>query len=244
MPVSPLSSPPLPPKAVAWLAQQGILDAQQLRACGVVKTFLLFKAAGLSVTSRLLYALEAAARGQHWSDLSESDRQSLQYQLAIHPPVRLPPEAESAEHFMLRALELADIAARQGEVPVGALVVQQGVIIGEGYNQPRGLCDPSAHAEMLALRQAASAIGNYRLSGCDLYVTLEPCPMCSGAILNARIDRVIFAASEAKTGAAGSVIDLFSNTQLNPHTACFSGVQSQAAAARLSDFFLKKRQNA
>jgi tRNA(adenine34) deaminase len=144
---------------------------------------------------------------------------------------------------MLRALELADIAAAQGEVPVGALVVREDKIIAEGHNQPRGLVDPSAHAEMLALRRAALAEGNYRLSGCDLYVTLEPCSMCCGAILNARIDRVIFAAKEPRTGAAGSVIDLFAESRLNAHTACFGGLMAESASQRLSGFFLRKRRD-
>lgn len=240
---APLASPPLPPKAIAWLAQQGIATAEQLRAFGVVRCFLLFKAAGMRVTTRLLYALEAAARNQHWNALSEADRLALQAELAMHPPVRLPPAAEEAERFMLRALELADLAAQQGEVPVGAVVVKHGEVIGEGYNQPLTQCDPSAHAEIVALRQAAAKLGNYRLAGCDLYVTLEPCPMCSGAMLHARLDRVIFGARETKTGAAGSVLDLFGISQLNPHTACFGGVLAEPAAARLADFFRQRRQN-
>jgi tRNA(adenine34) deaminase len=238
-----LSSAPLPAKLLFWLEQQGISNAQQLRERGVVSTYLLFKATENGVTRRLLYALEAAARGVHWNQLNDEDRLSLQQQLSLHPPVRQMPSVAEAEHFMQRALMQADLAADAGEVPVGALVVYQGEVIAESYNQPRSLCDPSAHAEMLALRQAASVLGNYRLNGCDLYVTLEPCAMCSGAILHARLDRVIYAAREAKTGAAGSVVDLFANPQLNAHTACFGGVLSTQAATRLADFFRHRRQD-
>jgi tRNA(adenine34) deaminase len=237
----PLTSPPLPPKAIDWLAQQGISSVEALRTVGVVRCFLLFKAAGLHVTTRLLYALEAMARGIHWNQLTERDQRQLQQQLAAHPPVRLPPAPDSAIRFMQRALELADQASAQGEVPVGAVVVKEGKIIAEGYNQPVSLHDPSAHAEMLALRRAAQELGNYRLSGCDLYITLEPCIMCSGAVLNARIDRVIFAASEPRTGAAGSVTDLFAERRLNTHTACFGGILAEEASQRLSDFFRQKR---
>jgi len=236
-----LSSPPLPPKAIAWLAQQGITTQQQLALRGAVSTFLLFKAAGHTVTTRLLFALEAALRGQHWSALDENDHRALLSQLVSHPPVRMPPPAPEAEQFMQRALALAEQAARQGEVPVGALVARQGQIIAEGWNQPVALSDPSAHAEMLALRQAAQALGNYRLNGCDLYVTLEPCPMCCGAMLHARIDRVIYATRDDKTGAAGSVIDLFAERRLNAHTACFHGVLAEEASTQLSEFFRQRR---
>jgi len=236
-----LTSPPLPPKALIWLEQQGITTRQQLRERGVVATFLLFKAAGLSVTTRLLYALEAAARGVHWSALNENDQLALKQEMAAHRPVRMPPDPGDAVRFMARALELADQAAAKGEVPVGAIVVKNGVIIGEGHNQPVSSHDPSAHAEMLALRQAAARLGNYRLGDCDLYVTLEPCPMCSGAMMHARLDRIIYAAADAKTGVAGSVIDLFAERRLNAHTACFGGILAEEAATRLSDFFRSRR---
>lgn len=236
-----LTSPPLPPKALSWLARQGISTRQQLRARGIVTTFLLFKASGQSVTTRLLFALEAAARGVHWSELSDAERLELKIRLAAHAPVRMPPEPQQARQYMARALQLADQAVLAGEVPVGALVVRQGLIIGEGHNQPRSRCDPSAHAEILALRQAALTMGNYRLSGCDLYVTLEPCPMCSGAMLHSRLDRVIYAAADSKTGAAGSVINLFAETRLNAHTACFGGVGASESSARLATFFSQRR---
>ena len=123
------------------------------------------------------------------------------------------------EDFMRAALELAREAEQAGEVPVGAVVVLDGVIVGRGSNAPIGLHDPSAHAEMLAMRDAAQNIGNYRLVGCELFVTLEPCLMCVGAMFHARIARVIYGASDPKTGAAGSVLDLFAEQRLNHHAA-------------------------
>ncbi|TDR73613.1 tRNA adenosine(34) deaminase TadA [Paludibacterium purpuratum] len=237
----PLASPPLPPKALAWLNQRGIRTRDDLLRQGVVHTFLQFKAAGLPASARLLFALEASARGLHWNQLDDDDRQQLKRALAAHPPVRLPPAADDGERFMRRALALAAQAADVGEVPVGAVVVHEGEIVGEGFNQPIGLSDPSAHAELRALRQAAARIGNYRLSGCDVYVTLEPCPMCSGAMLHARIDRVIYAAADTKTGAAGSVIDLFAERRLNAHTACFGGLLADEAGTMLSEFFRARR---
>lgn len=154
------------------------------------------------------------------------------------------PVHDTDEHWMRHALALADQAAGHGEVPVGALVVRDGEVIGEGWNRPVTQHDPSAHAEMLALRQAAERLGNYRLPGCDLYVTLEPCPMCAGAILHARLDRVIYATADPKTGAAGSVLDLFGIRRLNAHTACFGGVLADEAAAQLSAFFRMRREQA
>ena len=113
------------------------------------------------------------------------------------------------EHFMQLALAQAELAAAQGEVPVGAVVVHQGQVVAQAHNAPIGLNDPTAHAEVLALRAAAQRLGNYRLEDCTLYVTLEPCAMCAGAMLNARLPRVVWGATEPKTGAAGSVLDVF-----------------------------------
>ena len=144
--------------------------------------------------------------------------------------------------FMQVALELAREAASHDEVPVGAVVVKDGQIIGRGYNQPISRHDPSAHAEVMALRDAALHLGNYRLPGCALYVTLEPCLMCCGAIMHARIARLVFGASDPKTGAAGSVMDVFSETSLNHHTTASGGVMAQECGALLSDFFVARRQ--
>lgn len=147
----------------------------------------------------------------------------------------------SDEDFMHAALELARQAEQAGEVPVGAVVVKDGVIIGRGSNAPIGRHDPSAHAEMLALRDAAQNVGNYRLVGCELYVTLEPCLMCVGAMFHARIARVIFGASDPKTGAAGSVLDLFEEQRLNHHAEVRGGVLAAECGSVLSQFFAARR---
>lgn len=144
--------------------------------------------------------------------------------------------------FMRQALALAHKAADAGEVPVGAVLVHQGQVIGSGCNAPIAQHDPTAHAEMMALRAAASGLGNYRLEDCELYVTLEPCAMCAGAMLHARLKRVIFGAADPKTGAAGSVIDLFANAQLNHQTRAQGGVLSTECAALLQDFFQTQRE--
>lgn len=144
--------------------------------------------------------------------------------------------------FMGTAIELAREAANLGEVPVGAVVVRDGAIVGRGCNQPIGRHDPTAHAEVMALRDAAERLGNYRLPGCTLYVTLEPCAMCIGAIFHARIGRVVFGARDPKTGAAGSVIDLFAEERLNHHAEITGGVRAEECGALLSNFFAARRQ--
>jgi tRNA(adenine34) deaminase len=144
--------------------------------------------------------------------------------------------------FMRRALHLAGQAEAAGEVPVGAVLVRDGQIIGEGYNQPIGRHDPTAHAEVMALRAAGEQLQNYRLPGSTLYVTLEPCPMCAGAIVHARVERVVFAASDPRSGAAGSVFDLLpSDQRFNHHTACEGGVLAEEAGQLLRDFFRARR---
>ncbi len=145
--------------------------------------------------------------------------------------------------YMQAAIALAKQAAENGEVPVGAIVVKDGEIIGRGSNAPIGLHDPSAHAEILAMREAASNIGNYRLVDCTLYVTLEPCAMCSGAIQHARIANLIYGASDPKTGACGSVINLMTEEKLNHHTTVKSGVLAEEAGQILSNFFRQRRLN-
>ncbi|MDH3287061.1 MAG: tRNA adenosine(34) deaminase TadA [Betaproteobacteria bacterium] len=147
----------------------------------------------------------------------------------------------SDETFMHEALALARRAAEAGEVPVGAVVVKDGVVVGRGYNHPISSRDPSAHAEMVALRDAATRLGNYRLPGCDLFVTLEPCVMCSGAIMHARIGRVVYGARDPKTGACGSVIDLFGDARLNHHTQVIGNVLPDAARDLLQAFFSARR---
>lgn len=142
---------------------------------------------------------------------------------------------------MREALELARQGASRGEVPVGAVLVRGGEILGRGYNQPVGRHDPSAHAEILAMRDAALRLGNYRLPGATLYVTLEPCAMCVGAIFHARIEKVFFGAADPKTGAAGSVLDLFAETRLNHHASVSGGLLAQECGEVLSAFFAARR---
>ena len=150
-------------------------------------------------------------------------------------------EATVHEPFMRMALEQAQAAAADGEVPVGAVVVKNGQVIGRGRNSPVLAHDPTAHAEVLALREAAQVLGNYRLEGCTLYVTLEPCTMCSGAMLHARVDRVVYGAAEPKTGAAGSVFNVFAYPQINHQTEVLRGVLADECAAMLADFFQQRR---
>ena len=145
------------------------------------------------------------------------------------------------EFFMREALSLARSAECLGEVPVGAVVVRDGVILGRGFNSPIGESDPTAHAEISALRDAARALGNYRLPGCELFVTLEPCAMCAGAILHARIARVVYGARDPKTGVHGSVVDLFAVERLNHHTEVVGGVLADECSQLLSSFFAQRR---
>lgn len=149
--------------------------------------------------------------------------------------------AQTDEDFMREALVLAEQAASEGEVPVGAVVVRGTEVIGRGYNRPISTSDPTAHAEVGALRDAARHAGNYRLAGCSLYVTLEPCTMCVGAILHARIAQVIFGAADPKTGACGSVIDLFAEPRLNHHATARGNVLGAETAALLQSFFAARR---
>lgn len=143
--------------------------------------------------------------------------------------------------FMQRALELAAVAARAGEVPVGAVLVRDGVVVGEGYNQPISGCDPTAHAEIMALRAAAIGCGNYRLPGTTLYVTIEPCTMCVGALIHARVERVIFGAPEPKAGALVSNLHLAEAQHWNHQFAVAGGLCAEAAAELMQQFFRERR---
>jgi len=142
---------------------------------------------------------------------------------------------------MREALAQAQLAREAGEVPVGAVVVKDGVVVGRGFNQPIGSHDPTTHAEVVALRDAAARLANYRLPECELYVTLEPCMMCVGAMLHARIKRVVFGAPDPKTGACGSVIDLPAEKKLNHHAVFEGGVLAQDSADLLRQFFAERR---
>ncbi len=164
----------------------------------------------------------------------------METQNKLLPTTHSPP-SQGDELFMRAALELARQAEAAGEVPVGAVVVKDGEIIGRGFNAPISRHDPSAHAEMMALRDAAQHIGNYRLVGCELFVTLEPCLMCAGAIMHARIARLVYGASDPKTGVCGSVLNVFSEQRLNYHTEVVAGVLANECGAMLSDFFAMRR---
>ena len=143
--------------------------------------------------------------------------------------------------YMNGALDLARQGASHDEVPVGAVVVLDGQIIGRGYNHPIGQHDPTAHAEIVALRAAAQTVGNYRLPGATLYVTVEPCAMCAGAIQHARIGRVVYGAPEPKTGACGSVVNLFAEPRLNHHAEVEGGLLADESAALIAAFFQRRR---
>jgi tRNA(adenine34) deaminase len=143
--------------------------------------------------------------------------------------------------YMQQAISQAHNAWALGEVPVGALVVRDGEIIATGFNQPIGTHDPTAHAEIMALRAAAAIVGNYRLPGCELYVTLEPCAMCAGAMMHARLARVIFGAADPKTGACGSIVNLFEQERLNHHTELTGGVMALECGKLLKEFFAERR---
>jgi len=148
----------------------------------------------------------------------------------------------SDEAFMRMALHAAAEAQRVGEVPVGAVLVKEGDVIAIGHNRPIIGHDPTAHAEIAALRAAAQTLGNYRLPGCTLYVTLEPCAMCAGAMMHARLARVVYGASDPKTGACGSVLNLFAEPRLNHHTEVQGGVLAEECGTMLSAFFAERRQ--
>lgn len=145
------------------------------------------------------------------------------------------------EEWMAEALALAEAAATRGEVPVGAIVVCEGTVVGRGGNAPIARSDPTAHAEMAALREAGATLRNYRLLRCALYVTLEPCAMCTGAVLHARCARLVYGARDPKTGACGSVIDLTGEPRLNHHTRVTGGVAAESCGALLTQFFAARR---
>ncbi|MEN3294231.1 MAG: tRNA(adenine34) deaminase [Burkholderiales bacterium] len=145
------------------------------------------------------------------------------------------------EVFMRQAIDQARNAWALGEVPVGAVVVKDGEVVATGFNQPIGTHDPTAHAEIMALRAAATILGNYRLPGCELYVTLEPCAMCSGAMMHARLARVVYGAADPKTGACGSIVNLFQQEKLNHHTEVVGGVLGEECGALLKEFFAARR---
>jgi tRNA(adenine34) deaminase len=151
-------------------------------------------------------------------------------------------QVHTDQHWMEQALLMADKAAEQGEIPVGAILVKDNKVVGEGWNQSIGLNDPSAHAEMLAIRQGAKLLNNYRLPDTTLYVTLEPCSMCAGLLVHSRIKRLVFGAADAKTGAAGSIMNLLVDQRLNHQVEVVGGVLAEQCGDKISQFFQMRRQ--
>lgn len=236
-----LTTPPLAPKTVAALHRLGIRTLEELRQTGAVQTFLLLKASGLTLTKSTLWQLESLLDGTPPQEMSQAHKARLLAELKNHPPVAaFPPQGEMA-HFMGLALEQAKLSALMGEIPVGAVIVSDGKIIASAHNTCIADCNVSRHAEINALAQAGSKIQNYRLDGCDIYITLEPCAMCASALIQARIRRVIYGAAEPKTGAAGSIVNLFADKRLNTHTAIRGGILQEECRAVLSRFFQNKR---
>ena len=190
--------------------------------------------------ARAAHESERQARKQAWLARAAA---AIEVTEEGHAEVAEPPQtsADPDAIFMAMALDQAHNAWAMGEVPVGAVLVREGQVLATGFNQPIANHDPTAHAEIQAMRAAATLLGNYRLAGCTLYVTLEPCAMCAGAIQHARMARLVYGARDPKTGACGSVVDLFSEAKLNHHTVVNGGVLAGRCGKLLSDFFAERR---
>lgn len=236
-----LTTPPIPPKTLVALHQLNIFTLSDLHNLGAAKVFLLLKASGCTVTQSVLWQLEGLLQNCRAHELNETYKQFLLNQIKNHAPVAVFPEQAEMEHFMRLAMQQADFSVKNGEIPVGALVVRNGEILAVAHNACIQNCNISHHAEIRALAAAGAASGNYRLDGCDVYITLEPCAMCASALIQARVKRVIFGAAEPKTGAAGSIIDLFADTRLNKHTAICGGILAEECMAQLRRFFQTRR---
>lgn len=236
-----LTTPPLAPKTLAALHRLGIRTLADLRQTGAVQTFLLLKASGLTLTKSTLWQLESLLNGTLPQEITQHDKIRLLAELKNHPPVAAFPPQSEMEYFMRQALAQAEMSASRGEIPVGAVIVSDGKIIASAHNTCIADCNVSRHAEINALAQAGSEMQNYRLDGCDIYITLEPCAMCASALIQARIKRVIYGAVEPKTGAAGSIVNLFADKRLNTHTAIRGGILQEECRSVLSCFFQNKR---
>ena len=236
-----LSTPPLSPSVVSALNSLNIHTLADVKALGAAHCFALLKASGLTITKSTLWQLGALVWHTTAQQLSPEQKQGLQAAYLALPPVHLPPSNEEQHTYMLAALEQAQAAALQGEIPIGAVVVYQGQIIARSHNECVQQHFIGAHAEMLALQRAGEVLQSYRLSECDVYVTVEPCVMCTGALLQARVKRVIYGIAEAKTGAVTSQLQLAQHTHLNHHTAFFSGTDECQCRHLMQDFFKSKR---
>ncbi len=231
----------IPPKARQWLAQLGITSPDQLQQLTAHAVFQALQRRRFPVNRRLLWGLMAIERGCHWSQLTDEEKQQAWQAVQQGFPPLMPDELPVAEQAMQLALAQAQLAQAVGEVPVGAVVMQGDTLIAVGHNLPRQHHDPTAHAEIVALRRAAEKLANYRLQDCTLYVTLEPCVMCAGAILHARLQRVVFGAYDARAGAAGSVCDVFAMSALNHQTAVSGGLLATPCRELLQQFFAQRR---
>ncbi|QEY26489.1 tRNA adenosine(34) deaminase TadA [Neisseria zalophi] len=236
-----LTHPPLTEKVLKTLQSIGIHSQADLQKYSAVTAFLLLKAAGLTITRSTLWQLVALQHNIRLQDLKPSEKTALLERVRQHPPVAIFPPVQEMEYFMKLALQQAQESARIGEIPVGAVVVKNGQPIAAAHNSCISGCDISRHAEISALAQAGHKLQNYRLDGCDVYVTLEPCTMCASALIQARVRRVIYGAKEPKTGAAGSIINLFADRRLNSHTAIKGGILADESQDILQNFFNGKR---
>ena len=236
-----LTTLPLAPKTLAALKKLGIRTLEDLQKIGAVRAFLLLKASGLTVTKSTLWQLDALVSGVDVRHISEERKTELGEALKNHPPVAVFPSQNYMEAFMRLAIEQARQSAALGEVPVGSVIVYQGEAIAAAHNTCISDHNVSHHAEINALAAAGKALQNYRLEDCDVYITLEPCTMCASALIQARVRRVIYGAAEPKTGAAGSVVDLFADKRLNKHTAILGGILAEECQSVLQDFFAAKR---
>ncbi|MDO4433558.1 MAG: tRNA adenosine(34) deaminase TadA [Alysiella sp.] len=236
-----LSTPPFAPKIAQTLASLGIANADDVRQINPCHAFLLLKQSLHGVTQSAFWQLVGIAENIAPHTLSPEQRAFWLAKLRNYPPVAVFPPPDEMAFFMRHALQQAHQAARLGEIPVGAVVVRGGAIIAQAHNLCVSQHNVSHHAEILALAQAGQVLQNYRLNDCDVYITLEPCAMCASAILQARVQRVIFAANEPKMGAAGSVLNVFTMKNMNAHTAILGGVLADEARQILQDFFQSRR---
>ncbi|MCT6881716.1 MAG: tRNA adenosine(34) deaminase TadA [Snodgrassella alvi] len=236
-----MTTPPLPHKTITFLKQINIHNVEDLRRRGPITTFLQLRNISTGTTERVLWQLIALAENCNVQSIGTEEKEYWRQQLKQHPPVAIFPAKENMEFWMRHALMAAHQAQLLDEVPVGAVVVYKNNIIGLGYNRCITDHNVSHHAEIQALTEASQKQKNYRLQECDVYVTLEPCAMCASALIQARVHRVIYGAAEPKTGAAGSVVDLFADRRLNQHTAILGGIMESESRQILQQFFCKRR---
>ena len=238
---TPLTTPPLAPKTIAVLKQLDINCVEDLQLRGALTAFLQFKSISSGCTESLLWQFIAITENRSAQNITSAEKEYWRKKLKLHPPVAVFPVETIMQQWMQHALNAAQQALLLNEVPVGAVVVHENKLVGFGFNRCITDHNISHHAEIQALSAAGKTLANYRLQHCDVYVTLEPCAMCASALIQARVRRVIYAATESKTGAAGSVINLFANRQLNSHTAILGGIMAAESQQLLQEFFQKKR---